>query len=165
MCNGCGVSVMLKRFVMVIMLGMVMLTSGAVSAQNTVQNRLTEALADVPGIELVSVVLSDSRAVGGERIALIKYVTVEMDEFAYRAEVLDVFRAAGEAIHADGVDVDRMVLYVGVTTTDLIERIEAAAQDIRDLAAGELTRTQFLSLLIVTELGHSLPGHGPGDPV
>lgn len=133
--------------------------ASAALAQDTAAARLEAALADVPGVELVDVTLA------GTRLAAVWYITRETDEFGYRAEVLEVFRAVGAALLAGAARVNTVALYSGVTATDLIERIAAQADDLRAFAAGDLTRSELLARLEITELGHSLPGHSPGSPV
>lgn len=155
----------MKRVLLLAALGAAVWLAGAAQAQQTAAARLEAALARVAGVEVLSVTLADARATGGERVARVRYVTREIDEFGYRAEALEMFRAAGLALLAGEIDVDVVALYSGVTAADWIERSAARADDLRPFAAGDLTRSDLLARLDTSGLGHSLPGHPPGGPV
>src|SRR5690606_4868069 len=101
----------MKRILLLAALGAAVWLTGAAQAQQTTAARLEAALARVAGVEVLSVTLADARATGGERVARVRYITREVDEFGYRAEALELFRAAGLALLAGEIDVDVVALY------------------------------------------------------
>lgn len=123
------------------------------------------ALADVPGlVEVVGVTVSDDE--GDQPVLLVKYITAEMAEIGYYAEVIDAFRAIGATLPDTAVAVDSIVIYTGVDVDDVLERLEVSADVLADFVAGELTRSAFWDAVESVGLEHQLPGHdAPGDEV
>lgn len=114
------------------------------------------ALETVTGIKIVSVEADD------ERLRIV-YITREIDEVGYRAEILDVYRAVGQALPEDETRPLRLITMIG--TDEGLEQVDASSEDVRALLSGEMTRSAFLETLIVIPLEHTSPGSGPGGDI
>jgi hypothetical protein len=124
---------------------------------------VTKAVQFIPGMDedvtvrLETLLLDDDET----DVLSVVYLTREVDPFGYRAETLDVFRAVAATIAAaeDAPPVDLVTLLPSVEIdgdASEIELVIAQADDVTALAAGEITRTTFLSALEISAGEHQL---------
>lgn len=124
-------------------------------------DRVLNAVSDVPGVRGVvtaEIVASDDDVMPTLRVV---YLTAEMDEIGYRAEIVEVNRAIGEALLGTDTQFAQVVVVPSVRADEPIEIISAPGQKLRALQAEDITRTDFLAELEVESL-KGLGGHG--DP-
>jgi hypothetical protein len=121
----------------------------------TLEETVLEQVAEVPGLrEVLLVEITSETGEDGEKVALLSvmYRTAETSEFAYRAEILDVFRSVASVLDEDTTDVERVELLPAVTIDTVIESVLADLDDLLALADGSMTRTAFLAELDVTAI-------------
>ncbi|MBZ0294390.1 MAG: hypothetical protein K8L99_17640 [Anaerolineae bacterium] len=116
------------------------------------------ALMGVPGVEVSAVTLDAGTL-------QIDYVTKEVDEIGYRAEMLEAYRAVGEYLMQADNPVTQVTLVSNVSTGEGLEQIETASGHVLALASGDITRSAFLETLTITELEHSDPANGSGGNI
>jgi hypothetical protein len=126
----------------------VLLALWPAQAQPTaLEDDIRAVVAAVPGVwEVVGVTITDTGDV------LIEYLTAETDEIGYRAEVLEVYRAVGQALGE--TDLIHVVLIPGVTPEDLVERITLDTVHLLAYAEGEITRSELLDIMVAEPLNH-----------
>jgi hypothetical protein len=117
-----------------------------------------EALTALTWVEIDSVELDETADC--ETMLVIRYVSREFNLVAYRAEMLEVFRAVG-ALALDEATQVRLIPMADMGTGP--QGIETATIDVATLltyAVGETTRTTFLEEAVIAPLEH---GEGAED--
>lgn len=143
----------MKRIFWVMMLVVVVFSA---NAQQDVTDVLMQAVKDVPG--LVDVVSVDvvSQEVDDEVIltAEVVYLTIELSELGYRAEIIEVMRALGNAIEAGEYQFDSVLLVPSITADMPVETVATDMDAVSELVVGEMSRTDFLMQLEVVSGMH-----------
>jgi hypothetical protein len=129
-------------------------TAATDTRHNEIASQIQDALAPLTWLELRNV---QAARVDSETPTLVVfYQTRETAPVAYRAEMLEVFRAIGGIELPDGV-----FIQVGIVPeVDMgleIESLEMATistDDMIDFARGDITRTDFLDSLSFTPMEH-----------
>jgi hypothetical protein len=96
--------------------------------------------------------VADGRANGGERSAIITYLTTEVNEVGYVDEWIDIFSGVAATIEANDLDLDSVSLVMGTATGQAVAIIATTTEDLLMFHRGEISRAEFLSRLITTEL-------------
>jgi hypothetical protein len=120
--------------------------------------RLIEAVMAVPGIqEPVLVTLADDAVE-------IVYMTLEVGDLGYRAEVLEVFRAVGMVLAGEDEfpPAQTVVLLPSIDLGEEVETLLAEIDELLAFARAEITRTAFYAGLEIEPGVHQLPDHGQG---
>ena len=121
------------------------------------------AVADIPGLQAVVEVSLDTLDFGdgANTVLTVIYLTAESDPFGYRAEMLDVMHVLVESDALTKEDIDQVLLLPSLEEDDgevtEIEIILADTFHIEALAAGEMTRTEFFTVIDITIGAHQSP--------
>lgn len=118
---------------------------------------IEEAVAEVPhlkevvSVEIVEVELDDDTITTLE----VTYITTEIDEIGYRAEIMEVYRVIGGIITAEdagdlALEIEEVLLMPSVTPDQSIEFIACELDILRDFMDETINRTAFLEALTVT---------------
>ena len=103
---------------------------------------IRESVLDIPGMtDVLDVSFSEEDDLTTLNIV---YLTREIGEVGYRAELLDVFRAVGAALDEAEITVDRVLIVPSVEEDSAVEYAGAQIDALRDLMNGDITRTTFL---------------------
>jgi len=121
-------------------------------AVTALQDVLFEAMETVRGlVEVVDVSILINDEDEDDLIVTVQtiYITRELNELGYRAEILDVYYALGEAITEEGLVVEFVVLLPSVSEDIPVETVIATMENLTGLLEGDLSRSEFLESLEV----------------
>lgn len=117
---------------------------------NTISDTLF-ILAGGRNVEIVRVV--DGRPNGGERTAMIAYLTTESTTVGAVDEILDIMDAVAVAIDTDDLDLDYVQLILGDAFGNAVGTAGTSVANLLAYHAGRISRGQFLNHLDVVSLG------------
>lgn len=128
------------------------------------ESRSTEAavqaaLGSATWLELDSIEMSETDE--GSPMMSITYLTREMGDNGFRAEMIEIYRLVGSV----GWDAENAEVTL-VSTIEFEDRqmgllaVTATVEDVRALATGSMTRTDFLDVLQEAPLEHHFEGQG-----
>lgn len=112
------------------------------------------ALASVVWLEIEALEITDNA--DSETMLTLHYVTRETDMLTLRAETLEIFRTLG-ALDMEMPAAEIAIsprIPMGAHGSEGLELAVATAEDIKALASGEMTRTDFLQALSIRPLEH-----------
>lgn len=101
------------------------------------------------GRNVDSVRVADGRAAGGERGAIISYLTTESTEVGQVDEIIDLFQAVAATIRANDLDLDSVTLVAGTAAAEATGTFTTSVQDLLAFSNGSITRSTFLNRLSV----------------
>ncbi|HEX2906683.1 MAG TPA: hypothetical protein VHO69_07480 [Phototrophicaceae bacterium] len=105
------------------------------------------------GRNIASIRVGDGRAIGGERVIIIAYLTTESTEAGYAEEWVDIFQGVAATIAANELDVDSVSLIAGVTTGETAGILVAKEEDLMAFHRGEIDRDEFFQRLTIETFG------------
>lgn len=132
------------------------------------QAALFEAMETVRGlVEVVDVSILINDEDEDDLIVTVQtvYITRELNELGYRAEILDVYYALGETITEEGLVVEFVVLLPSVSEDIPVETVISTMENLTGLLEGDLSRSEFLESLEVFLGEHQLPQNDQGDDI
>lgn len=98
------------------------------------------------GRNIDSVRVADGRANGGDRAAIISYLTTETNEVGYMDEIIDIFEAVAGTIQAYDLDLDGVILVAATPTGIAAGAISVSVGDLLAYVEGRITRSEFISI-------------------
>lgn len=99
------------------------------------------------GRTLVDIIVTDGRENGGERGAMIAYVSTETSDGAKVDEMFDIFDAVAATINTNRLDLDSVTLAEGNARGIVIQTITAEVDDLMDWYRREITESRFMNRL------------------
>lgn len=104
------------------------------------------------GRDVQSVQVTNGRANGGERGAIIAYIAHETTQDTFIEEFIDILRAVAATIRAENLDLDAITLVVGTPDGKAAGMIVAQVDDLLAYHQGRLTQAQFIERIQFTSL-------------
>lgn len=144
---------MLKRILLlgVLMAGVVAVVPRVLTANDDEALAAVEAALAVDWLELRTVEMTETE---DEPILTVYYVTRELDEIAYRAEMIEIFRLVGAADAPANMDIAIVPQIEMGEQTQGLEMATVSLRWVQQLAAGDVTRTDFIDELQISPLEH-----------
>lgn len=142
---------------------LVVLLVGVILAQDEeeeIDDPLMMVVADVPGVQ--GVVDAEIAEVDEQTVVTVIYLTREISEIGYRAEILDVFRAVGDYLDTEEIEADFVAVVPEVVEDAPLETITTGITNLQDLLTGDITRSRFLDELDIVPGEHQI--QPPEDP-
>lgn len=96
------------------------------------------------GRNVEEVYIADGHANGGERAAIITYLSTETTEIGLVDEFVDIFSAVAVSIRAYNIDLDTVMLVVGDAVGNAVGTVTVSVNDLMDFHYVRITRSQFL---------------------
>lgn len=130
-----------------ILLALTILMLTVVAAQDddeepTFEEAIEAIVADVPNIlSVLDITIVENRDVV---ILEIMYVTGEIEEFGYRAELMDVFRSVGTHLMEEESEIDEVLLIPSITEDINIEFVAVEAPILFEFVQEEINRSDLI---------------------
>lgn len=107
--------------------------------------------------ELLSVEIADGRSSGGERVAILAYVSATTNPADLLSELGGILGVIGAAINDDLLDIDTITMVFGPTADSATGIISAQANDMVALINGDITPDEFDKRLTIEVLNGDTP--------